>query len=406
MNEAEALLQAIAENPDEDTPRLVYADWLDEHGQPERAEFIRVQIEIASQDDDKTDEAKRLGHRENALLEAHRKEWTAHLEPFNGDVQFARGFPEFVHAHIGVKTGFDFLHRLPGLRHLSVRTEINPDALRTIASFQNLDLIEIWSAFQPSWLEFLEPLPCWTYTYIPKLHDNAFEEWEEFQERRISKVVNLSPDQQRLAAARFACGLKRHTDYNKYVRATLPVKSVRFWKTQTTDAEFRLLSYLPELEEIDIHLCRESVAGLRHLSGLPNLKKFEISDTLCDSLVPIMDCTTLEHLEYHSLGGAFGDESVVGLERLKNLRHLVLCPSAWPTGLRNATIHRIGTLRELRHLWIEFGTRNDRAAVLDSILHDEQSRSALSNLTKLEFLSLNDDEYTGAELKRFLESLR
>jgi uncharacterized protein (TIGR02996 family) len=35
------LLAAIAEAPDEDTPRLVYADWLDEHDQPERAEFSR-----------------------------------------------------------------------------------------------------------------------------------------------------------------------------------------------------------------------------------------------------------------------------------------------------------------------------------------------------------------------------
>ena len=32
MNERLALLQAIAENPLEDTPRLVFADWLDEFG--------------------------------------------------------------------------------------------------------------------------------------------------------------------------------------------------------------------------------------------------------------------------------------------------------------------------------------------------------------------------------------
>jgi uncharacterized protein (TIGR02996 family) len=40
--------QAICENPADDVPRLIYADWLEEHGhQPERAEFIRVQIELA-----------------------------------------------------------------------------------------------------------------------------------------------------------------------------------------------------------------------------------------------------------------------------------------------------------------------------------------------------------------------
>ena len=42
-----AFLAAICANPADDTPRLVYADWLDEHGQPERAEFVRVQCELA-----------------------------------------------------------------------------------------------------------------------------------------------------------------------------------------------------------------------------------------------------------------------------------------------------------------------------------------------------------------------
>jgi uncharacterized protein (TIGR02996 family) len=36
------------ENRAEDTLRLIYADWLEENDQPERAEFIRVQVELAS----------------------------------------------------------------------------------------------------------------------------------------------------------------------------------------------------------------------------------------------------------------------------------------------------------------------------------------------------------------------
>jgi uncharacterized protein (TIGR02996 family) len=47
MTDRDALLRAICENPDDDAPRLVYADWLDEHGDPRQAEFIRVQIELA-----------------------------------------------------------------------------------------------------------------------------------------------------------------------------------------------------------------------------------------------------------------------------------------------------------------------------------------------------------------------
>lgn len=47
MSDEAALLAAIIANPDDDTVRLVYADWLDENGRSERAEFIRVQIAVA-----------------------------------------------------------------------------------------------------------------------------------------------------------------------------------------------------------------------------------------------------------------------------------------------------------------------------------------------------------------------
>ena len=47
MSDADGLLQDILANPDDDAPRLVYADWLEEHGEADRAEFIRAQIEAA-----------------------------------------------------------------------------------------------------------------------------------------------------------------------------------------------------------------------------------------------------------------------------------------------------------------------------------------------------------------------
>ena len=47
MNDHDALLSAIGDRPEEDTPRLAYADWLDENDQPERADFVRNQIELA-----------------------------------------------------------------------------------------------------------------------------------------------------------------------------------------------------------------------------------------------------------------------------------------------------------------------------------------------------------------------
>lgn len=44
MNDERLLIRAVCESPAEDTPRLMLADWYEENGQPERAEFIRLQI--------------------------------------------------------------------------------------------------------------------------------------------------------------------------------------------------------------------------------------------------------------------------------------------------------------------------------------------------------------------------
>jgi uncharacterized protein (TIGR02996 family) len=41
----DALLAAIRADPDDDTPRLVFADWLEEHGEADFAQLIRLEIE-------------------------------------------------------------------------------------------------------------------------------------------------------------------------------------------------------------------------------------------------------------------------------------------------------------------------------------------------------------------------
>lgn len=48
MDDGTALLAAIRKHRAEDVPRLAYADWCDENGQPERAKFIRAQCKIES----------------------------------------------------------------------------------------------------------------------------------------------------------------------------------------------------------------------------------------------------------------------------------------------------------------------------------------------------------------------
>jgi uncharacterized protein (TIGR02996 family) len=90
MTNPDALLRAIATNPDDDAPRLVFSDWLEEQGEPERAEFIRTQCQLASAKlTKKRRHALRL--RERALLDAHRHEWCQALGLPIEDVAFERG---------------------------------------------------------------------------------------------------------------------------------------------------------------------------------------------------------------------------------------------------------------------------------------------------------------------------
>ncbi|HYT91148.1 MAG TPA: TIGR02996 domain-containing protein, partial [Gemmataceae bacterium] len=47
MSEERVFLQAIREDPEDDSVRLIYADWLEEQGHAARAELIRVQCTLA-----------------------------------------------------------------------------------------------------------------------------------------------------------------------------------------------------------------------------------------------------------------------------------------------------------------------------------------------------------------------
>jgi len=92
-----AFLRSVAAAPADDTPRLVYADWLDEHGQPVRAEFIRLQVEIAKLETKSravVDRNSHLWRRQQELLDEHTPELLGPLAGLSPhvEVEFHRGF--------------------------------------------------------------------------------------------------------------------------------------------------------------------------------------------------------------------------------------------------------------------------------------------------------------------------
>jgi len=78
MSSHECFLQAILSDPEDDARRLVYADWLDENGDPERAELIRVQCELAPGVED-GERLVALKTRERALCRANGERWLGPL---------------------------------------------------------------------------------------------------------------------------------------------------------------------------------------------------------------------------------------------------------------------------------------------------------------------------------------
>jgi uncharacterized protein (TIGR02996 family) len=86
-NDGDALFRVVCEQPWEDTPRLMLADWLEENDEPLRAEFIRVQIEAAKE----TSESRRraLVARASALHQESRGRWT-HGSPTGPGVRIGR----------------------------------------------------------------------------------------------------------------------------------------------------------------------------------------------------------------------------------------------------------------------------------------------------------------------------
>src|SRR5688500_3802818 len=87
-------LEAIRHDPDDDIPRLIYADWLEERGNP-RGELVRIQCELARLP--AADERRpALQSRELLLLNQHAKGWAGPLRAWVSRWEFHRGMIETV----------------------------------------------------------------------------------------------------------------------------------------------------------------------------------------------------------------------------------------------------------------------------------------------------------------------
>lgn len=126
------LLRDVLNAPDEDAPRIAYADYM--ATQPDassqaRALFIRAQLELAGLEPRSKAAFEQTGE-VLRLLDAHGASWTASVRQYADDPVFDRGFVELVRC-----TGAGFLAHahdllaLAPIRHLTLTSVDDLDAL-------------------------------------------------------------------------------------------------------------------------------------------------------------------------------------------------------------------------------------------------------------------------------------
>jgi uncharacterized protein (TIGR02996 family) len=85
-DERAAFLRAVLDDPDDDAPRLVFADWLDEQGRDDEAEFVRVQCELEPlREDFVSERAEALRRREHDLGTHFWQRWRDEARAIFGD---------------------------------------------------------------------------------------------------------------------------------------------------------------------------------------------------------------------------------------------------------------------------------------------------------------------------------
>jgi uncharacterized protein (TIGR02996 family) len=131
--EEAGFLQDILAHPDDDAPRLVYADWLDDHGEETRAEFIRLQIELAQLEEW---DARRPGleQRQKRLLKLHARPWGEGMVRKVYGGEFRRGFLERIELppNVFLANADELFRRFP-LRRLRLGSSFGDPAVRALA---------------------------------------------------------------------------------------------------------------------------------------------------------------------------------------------------------------------------------------------------------------------------------
>jgi uncharacterized protein (TIGR02996 family) len=419
MTPDEAFLHAVCERPDDDTPRLVYADWLDDHGRPERAEFIRVECELEHAEEHGP-RWRELTARQLALIRAHKKEWVKPFKGWTHSTHFRRGFVEVVLVNLQ-----RFTARAAELFRLAPVREIN---------FTRLSTLE--GRVPPPSMEALAAVPelrrarglGFGHQFLGDVALRAFLEAADLRNVArlgLSSCSLAAPGVEALAATPGLAGLttlglsENHLG-DERVAALLRAPAFRLEvldlaRTGITDAGARALAAAPALGRLrDLSLWGNPLtdAGFRALVQSPNLAALThlrlglhgTASAFSDAgLAALAQSPCPPRLRALGLAGAHvgdtGLAALAGYRHLDALRQLDLAKARSPFALLNASgitdagarvLASLPALGGLRWLNLENNALTDAGA---------QALLAAPHLAGLGYLNLKGSR-VGAETQR------
>jgi uncharacterized protein (TIGR02996 family) len=307
---ADALLKSVLASPEDDLPRLVYADWLDEHGDPARAEFIRTQIELATLPDHDP-RYRALEDREHELLSEHEAGWMGDATMREWD--WRRGF---IDSAAGTREQLSFLDALCHQGH-----PISQVRCTGVIGFDQFALTN-WSVNDwPSRVTSLDFGGCHfdhdqmamflARTVMPKLR--SIDLTSTPSERDLCDLFWNSPLRRQLTA--ISAGPRDHTDFNAtwlleaFAEARMEKLSLHSCGITNDD----LSSLMPEnwsgtLKHLDISdnpIAPDAYLAFQQCHPNMRLDKLDVSGTPLAgiSLEPLLNAASLQSLTKLEMNG-------------------------------------------------------------------------------------------------------
>ncbi len=264
MGTEDAFLHDILAHPDDDVPRLIYADWLDERNDP-RGEFIRIQCALSRLSDE---DPRRwtLEMRERELLRDHHATWLP-KDAAGLKCDFRRGFVERVEmTPEQFLSAADRIFEQAPIRHLHMRATQRIGRAPETQTDDNAWLSKVALSRHLARLEGLT------------LTDLTLNQ-RDIQALLQSPYLREQLTELHLSRLRVEVGWSYHTDFPDYPRLKhleisdmpLPAGMIRAL------AEVLFLDELISLDLANTSLSIEDLRALAYSSSLTNLRELNLS---------------------------------------------------------------------------------------------------------------------------------